>query len=48
MTTKEISRDMKVSRRRVQQIWKYFKETGKEPILGKNIGRPSTLPAQNI
>jgi len=31
---------MKISRRRVQQIWKYFKETGREPILGQNIGRP--------
>jgi putative transposase len=38
--TKEIAREMKVSRRRVQQIWKYFKETGKEPILGQNVGRP--------
>jgi len=40
VTTKEIARDMKVSRRRVQQIWKFFKETGQELILGKNIGRP--------
>jgi len=38
--TKEIARDMKVSRRRVQQIWKCFRETGKEPVLGKNLGRP--------
>ena len=38
--TKEIARDMKISRRRVQQIWKYFKETGREPVLGQNIGRP--------
>jgi putative transposase len=34
---------MKLSRRSVQQIWKYFKETGKEPILGQNIGCPSKL-----
>jgi putative transposase len=40
MGTREIARDMKVSRRRVQQIWKCFKETGEEPILGHNIGRP--------
>jgi len=38
--TKEIAREMKVSRRRVQQIWKCFKESGKEPILGQNVGRP--------
>jgi transposase InsO family protein len=38
--TKEIGRDMKVSRRRVQQIWKYFQETGLEPVLGQNLGRP--------
>jgi putative transposase len=31
--TKEIAQDMKISRRRVQQIWKYFKETGNEPVL---------------
>jgi putative transposase len=39
--TKEIARDMKVSLRRVQQIWKYFEDAGKEPILGQNVGRPS-------
>jgi putative transposase len=38
--TKEIARDMKVSRRRVQQIWKSSHETGEEPIIGQNIGRP--------
>jgi len=38
--TKEIARDMKVSRRRVQQIWKCFRETDREPVLGKNLGRP--------
>ena len=31
---------MKVSRRRVQQIWKSFRETGQEPVLGQNLGRP--------
>jgi hypothetical protein len=38
--TKEIARDMRISCRRVQQIWKYFKETGYEPVLGRNIRRP--------
>jgi len=39
-STKEISRDVKVSQRRVQQIIKQYKETGLEPVLGENIGRP--------
>ena len=38
--TKESARDLKISRRRVQQIWKCFKETGKEPSLGQKVGRP--------
>jgi putative transposase len=38
--TKEIAHDMKISRRRVQQIWKYSRETGCEPVLGKKVGRP--------
>jgi len=38
--TKDIARDMKVSTRRVQQILKEYRETGKEPNLGENIGRP--------
>jgi putative transposase len=38
--TKEIALAMKISRRRVQQIWKCFNETDHEPILGRNIGRP--------
>ena len=39
--TKDIARDMKVSTRRVQQILKEYRETGKEPNLGENIGRPT-------
>jgi len=39
-STKEISRDVKVSQRRVQQIIKQNKETGLEPILGEKVGRP--------
>jgi len=41
MATKDIARDMKVSMRRVQQILKEYRETGKEPNLGENIGRPT-------
>jgi len=29
-----IAVDMKLSRRRVEQIWKQYKETGKEPKIG--------------
>lgn len=35
-----IRKDMKISKRRVEQIWKFYSETGKEPIIGKNMGRP--------
>lgn len=41
MATKEIACDMKVSTRRVQQILKEYYETGKEPPLGENLGRPA-------
>lgn len=39
-SSKTIAIDMKISKRRVEQIWKYYSETGKEPIIGKNLGRP--------
>lgn len=40
IATSEIAKDMRISRRRVQQIWKYYLATGIEPVLGSNIGRP--------
>ena len=39
-SSESIRKDMKISKRRVEQIWKFYSETGKEPIIGKNIGRP--------
>jgi transposase InsO family protein len=36
-----IAVDMKISKRRVEQIWKQYKETGKEPKIGINMGRPT-------
>ena len=39
-SSKEIARDMKVSRSRIEQIWKYFQENGREPIIGDGVGRP--------
>lgn len=35
-----IGKDMKISKRRVNQVWKEYNETGKEPIIGNNLGRP--------
>ena len=39
-TTNEIARDMKISTRRVQQVWKQYLDTGIEPAIGEDIGRP--------
>ncbi len=39
-SSETIARDMKISKRRVEQVWKYYSETGKEPVIGKNLGRP--------
>jgi putative transposase len=43
VTTKQIALDMKISRRRVQQIWKRYAETGREPGIGENMGRPMKI-----
>ena len=40
VTTKQIAQDMKISRRRVQQIWKSYAESKQEPVIGENMGRP--------
>jgi putative transposase len=40
VTTKQIAQDMKISRRRVQQIWKSYAESKQEPSIGENMGRP--------
>lgn len=41
VATKDIARYMLVSPRRVQQILKEYRETGKEPSVGENLGRPA-------
>ena len=41
MSSKELGIQMKVSKRRVNQIWQEYQDTGKEPIIGQNMGRPS-------
>ncbi|MEA2035329.1 MAG: response regulator [Euryarchaeota archaeon] len=33
-----------VSKRRVEQIWKQFRDTGEEPVIGKKTGRPEKPP----
>ena len=38
--TKEIALYMKVSQRRVQQVIKDWRETGREPVYGQKMGRP--------
>ncbi len=35
-----IAKIMNVSKRRVEQIWKQYLETEKEPVIGKSLGRP--------
>jgi putative transposase len=41
VATREIARDMKGSQRRVQQVIKEYNDTGREPVYGERIGRPS-------
>jgi putative transposase len=40
MSTREIAKDIDISSRRVDQIWKYFRDHGHEPIIGNCVGRP--------
>jgi len=40
VTTKQIALDIKISRRRVQQIWKIYVESKQEPAIGENMGLP--------
>ena len=40
MSSIELAKDIDISCRRVEQIWKYFKDHGCEPIIGKEVGRP--------
>jgi len=39
-SSEAIAKDMKISRKRVEQIWKEYRETGVEPVVGLNLGRP--------
>jgi putative transposase len=35
-----IQKDMKISKRRVDQVWGEYREIGREPKIGNNLGRP--------
>ncbi|MDG6219197.1 MAG: IS481 family transposase, partial [Candidatus Thermoplasmatota archaeon] len=41
VSSKTIAFQLKISKRRVNQIWYDYNQTGKEPIIGRNIGRPA-------
>ena len=38
--TRVLSKIMNVTPRRIQQIWKYYRDNNEEPVIGKNLGRP--------
>jgi putative transposase len=40
VSSKEIARHIDISCRRVEHIWKYFRDHGHEPIIGNGVGRP--------
>ena len=40
MSTYQISKNMKVSERRVNQILEIYRKSGEVPVVGKSIGRP--------
>jgi len=39
-SSREIGNEIDITCRRIEQIWKYFKDYGCEPIIGENVGRP--------
>jgi len=39
-SSRVIGIEIKVSKRRVNQIWQEYQITGKEPVIGQNMGRP--------
>jgi putative transposase len=38
--TRVVAKVMDITPRRIQQIWKYYKDNNEEPVIGKNLGRP--------
>lgn len=41
VTSKDLAVTMKLSRRRVEQIWKRYRDTGQEPLVGVKMGPPT-------
>ncbi len=41
VTSKDLAATMKLSRRRVEQVWKYYLETGQELPVGEKMGPPT-------
>ena len=42
-SSREIARKLKISKRRVNQIWKEYRERGEIPEIGRNVGRPRKM-----
>ena len=40
MSSKKIAMALKISKRRVNQVWRMYMQNGEIPIIGENIGRP--------
>jgi putative transposase len=43
-SSKEIAMDMKISKRRVDQVWRKYLIKGDYPVIGDNLGRPKNPP----
>jgi putative transposase len=41
VTSKDLAVTMKLSRRRVEQIWKHYLDTAQEPLVGAKMGPPT-------
>ncbi len=42
-SSSELARELKISKRRVNQIWKEYRESGELPEIGTNVGRPRKM-----
>ncbi|HEB37044.1 MAG TPA: hypothetical protein ENI14_00060 [Thermoplasmatales archaeon] len=40
MSSRKIAKALKISKRRVNQVWRMYMQDGEIPIIGENIGRP--------
>lgn len=42
MSSRDVALGIKVSKRRVNQVWRMYLEAGEIPVIGGNLGRPKT------